>query len=81
LGRPQLDEDQPESPAKELCESFLTDLPEATTLNLGDGDDTFSLEPNNKQVINVNVQESERTNNEEDESMMKEHRSLVDMLH
>jgi hypothetical protein len=80
LGRPQLDEDQPESPAKELCDSFLTDLPEATTLNLGDGDDTFSVEPNNKQV-NVNVQESEGTNNEEDESMMKEHQSLVDMLH
>jgi len=80
LGRPQLDEDQPESPVKELCDSFLTDRPEATTLNLGDGDDTFSVEPNNKQV-NVNVQESEGTNNEEDESMMKEHQSLVDMLH
>ena len=80
MGRPQLDEDQPESPVKELCDSFLTDLPEATTLNLGDGDDTFSVEPNNKQV-NVNVQESEGLNNEEDESMMKEHRSLVDMLH
>ena len=80
MGRPQLDEDQPESPVKELCDSFLTDRPEATTLNLGDGDDTFSVEPNNKQV-NVNVQESEGTNNEEDESMMKEHQSLVDMLH
>jgi len=52
LGKPLIDDENYESPVKELCDSFLTDLPEAPTLNFGDGDETIVLEPNQKLSVN-----------------------------
>jgi hypothetical protein len=58
LGKPLLDDENNESPVKELCDSFLTDLPEAPTLNFDDGDDTFLLDPNQKPSANLVVQDA-----------------------
>ncbi len=61
---------------KDLCDSFLTDLPEAPTLNFGDDDDSFGIDPS-KKPLNMNAQnaqESDHHNEDEDnESMIKDH--------